>query len=128
MARKPPPEHTRFKPGQSGNPGGKLKVNPRFKNSERFTDNELKAVISKCFCMDKKQLIEAGNSEKLTGIELVIVRTLLTAANKGDYTRVAPLVERLCGRVQYTIGQVADEILDAKPQVVINLPAKDVTP
>jgi hypothetical protein len=100
MNKKGPPEHTRFKPGQSGNPGGKPKVSKELAAITSFNDAEMRKIISKYFRMDRPGLIEAGNSETLSSIELVIARALYEAARKGDLSKIMPLIERVCGRVK----------------------------
>ncbi len=97
--KKGPPEHTRFKKGQSGNPGGKPKLAADLAKISTYTDAELRKVISKYLRMIKAALIDAGNSEALPIIEIIIARTLVQAGNKGDFTRILPLIERVAGRV-----------------------------
>lgn len=97
--KKGPPEYTRFKKGQSGNPSGRPKVAKELASISTYTDAELRKVISKYLRMIKAALIEAGNSEALPIIEIIIARTLVQAGNKGDFTRIMPLIERVAGKV-----------------------------
>lgn len=71
-----PPKHTRFKPGQSGNPKG------RPKGAQGFTaelDRELKAIIT---------VTENGQMIKLSK-QRALVKSLLAKALKGDPRSVA---------------------------------------
>jgi hypothetical protein len=71
-----PPKHTRFKPGQSGNPKG------RPKGAQGFTaelDRELKAIIT---------VTENGQVIKLSK-QRALVKSLLAKALKGDAKSVA---------------------------------------
>lgn len=99
MTKRAPPEHSRFKKGQSGNPGGRPKCSKELAEIKTFNDMELKKVISKYLRMSKPELIKAGNSEDLPGIDLIIARTMVNAANKGDFSRIVYLIERVCGKV-----------------------------
>jgi hypothetical protein len=71
-----PPKHTRFKPGQSGNPKG------RPKGAQGFSaelDRELKAIIT---------VTENGQMIKLSK-QRALVKSLLAKALKGDTKSVA---------------------------------------
>ncbi|MEM9111446.1 MAG: DUF5681 domain-containing protein [Planctomycetota bacterium] len=66
-----PPMHTRFKPGQSGNPKGRPK---NTKDLEKLMDRELSRSI---------RVNENGQSKTVT-IREAINRTIVVAAAKGD--------------------------------------------
>lgn len=104
-----PPEHTRFKKGQSGNPSGKTKLAKELLAIKTFTNVELNRVISKYLRMDKKDLVTAGNSDALPGIEIIIARTMVNAANKGDFAKVQYLIERVCGKPSEAKPETPDD-------------------
>jgi hypothetical protein len=68
---KRPPVHSRFKPGQSGNPGGRPKGTQNFKT---LLDRILKEEVS---------LQDGAQSRKITKAE-AIMRRLVVGALKGD--------------------------------------------
>ena len=68
---KRPPVHSRFKPGQSGNPGGRPKGSQNFKT---LLDRILKEEVS---------LQDGSQSRKITKAE-AIMRRLIVGALKGD--------------------------------------------
>lgn len=70
MARPPPPEHSRFKPGQSGNPGGKP-VGVRNKLAATFLKS-LKAD----FDLHGKAAIEQAREKDVVGYLRVIAQVL----------------------------------------------------
>ena len=68
---KKPPEHTRWKPGQSGNPKGRPK---KVKDFEKLLDIELSRTL---------RVTEGGQQVTLTKRE-VILKSLVNDALKGD--------------------------------------------
>ena len=68
---KKPPEHTRWKPGQSGNPRGRPK---KVKDFEKLLDIELSRTL---------RITEGGQQVTLTKRE-VILKSLVNDALKGD--------------------------------------------
>lgn len=108
-----------FKKGQSGNPGGKPKLPKELKEIVQFTNAEMQRVISKYFRMDKEEINIAGDSTTLPMIEVVIARTIQSSAKYGDYHKVLPLVDRLCGKVKEMIEVDSNAPM---PQVIITLP------
>jgi len=89
MARAPtnskqrPPHHTRFKPGQSGNPKGRPKGSVNFRT---LIERELRKTVV---------IAENGRQKRLTKQE-VIVRRLAHDGIKGEY-RAIELLMKLAG-------------------------------
>jgi len=73
-----PPIHTRFKPGQSGNPSGRAKGSPNFKT---LFDKILKEEVS---------LREGADVRNVSKAE-AIMRTLVVGALKGDARSIGTL-------------------------------------
>ena len=67
-----PPEHSRFKPGQSGNPKGRPK---KTKDLDKLFDQELNRTL---------RIQEDGQFRSLTKRE-IIVKGVINAAMKGDH-------------------------------------------
>jgi hypothetical protein len=74
-----PPTHSQFKPGQSGNPKGRL---PRTRN--------LKTVVQQVV-EEQIQLREGGKSKRMSKFE-ALLRTLISRAFKGDTKAVASII------------------------------------
>jgi hypothetical protein len=85
-----PPEHTRFQPGQSGNPKGKPKG---AKNLATIVDNAIK---------EKVVVTENGKRRKRTKME-VAVKQVVNKAVIGDqkaFAQLIPLVQSNEGRAE----------------------------
>src|SRR6266571_1981468 len=73
-----PPEHSRFKPGQSGNPSG------RAKGSQNFT-----TLFNKV--LDEEIALRDGADVKKISKAEAIIRSVVVGAMKGDSRNVAVL-------------------------------------
>jgi hypothetical protein len=104
---KPPREH-QFKPGQSGNPGGKPKY--------LLTADKIKTLISKYMDMNKEQLQVAIQASTTPAIELAIASTIAQCIKAGDYSRLEALLQRSIGRVKDQL-----EISTPKPYIIERL-------
>ena len=97
-----PPRHTRFKPGQSGNPKGRPK---RIKDLEKLFDSELNQTL---------RINEGGQSRTITKRE-AIVKGLVHSALKGDH-RAQKLVVGFMQKHQdiddFEFDATAESILD----------------
>jgi hypothetical protein len=88
---KRPPGHTRFKPGQSGNPSGRAKGNQNFKS---LFHKILKEQVS---------LREGSDLRKVSKAE-AIMRSLIVGALKGDSRSLATMF-----RLAEQVGQFEDD-------------------
>jgi hypothetical protein len=86
-----PPLHTRFKPGQSGNPSGRVKGSKNLKTLFHQILNE------------QIPLIDGNQSKKITKAE-AIMRKLVIGALKGDSRSLMTLM-----RIAEHTGEFADD-------------------
>jgi hypothetical protein len=93
-----PPVHSRFKPGQSGNPSGRVKGSKNLKTLFHQILNE------------QIPLIDGNQSKKITKAE-AIMRKLVIGALKGDSRSLMTLM-----RIAEQTGEFAD---DAKNEQLI---------
>jgi hypothetical protein len=96
-----PPKHTRFKPGQSGNPRGRPKGT---KNLKTDLMEEL----------GEKILIREGDHPRQVSKQRALVKALLTRALKGD-VRAANLLLSMMMRLFDTGEGAPDEVEDLRP-------------
>lgn len=105
MARKPPPIHTQFKPGQSGNPGGKKK--------QLLTKDKVSAIIGKVADNSFEQVKDLVGKETATMLERTVASIFLEAYNKADASKLEFLFQRSIGKVteQIDVKQIEPFIL-----------------
>jgi hypothetical protein len=101
-----PPERTRWRKGQSGNPSGKRKKPANF-------GNDLMAELAEVI-----QLTEGGNVRRITK-QRALIKALTAAAIKGN-TRAANLLINCCARViEGDLEGQARAELDAKDRKIV---------
>jgi hypothetical protein len=96
-----PPKHTRFKPGQSGNPRGRPKGT---KNLKTDLLEEL----------GEKILVQEGGQARKLSKQRAVVKTLVNRTLKGD-ARAANLVLSMMNRLLDTGEGTPDELEDLHP-------------
>lgn len=89
------PAEKRFKPGQSGNPGGK----PR----GLLTRAQVEACMGTMASMSREELQEVISNKKSTMLQIMVASIMAQAAKLGDPNRMEFLLQR-------TIGKVADNV------------------
>jgi hypothetical protein len=104
-----PPKHTRFKPGQSGNPRGRPKGT---KNLKTDLMEELA----------EKILIREGDHARQVSKQRALLKALLTRGLKGD-VRAANLVLSMMMRLLDTGEEALDDVEDLRPDELAILEA-----
>lgn len=90
-----PPEHTRFKKGQSGNPGGRPKLPKHLRKVKDWVPLEMRRTIIMYLRMSKAKL-EAllKESHKLPMFEALIASIIANAYKTGDLAKFEFLLNR----------------------------------
>ena len=125
MAGKPP-DHVKWKPGQSGNPSGRPKG--------ILTSDQVRALIGRFWGMTREQLHVVVQDQKSSMGEIMVASIMAKCAKDGDYTRLDGLLNR-------TIGKVKEQVeVTSKPSLrllnpdgsiraeCVQVPAKELTP
>ncbi len=91
MAGKPP-DHLKWKPGQSGNPSGRPKGQLR--------RDDVEATIGRFAKLTREELQVIVQSPKSTMLDIMIAGIMAKAAKDGDYARLQFLLDRSIGKVK----------------------------
>ena len=94
-----PPVETRFKKGVAANPGGRPKLSPELKAIKQLTTDELKRTISKYFRTTFEKLEEIDKNPKETGLNRLLVSSILRAIKEGDPYKAEALFQRCLGKI-----------------------------
>ncbi len=112
MSRPDPPLHSRWKPGQSGNPSGSRK---RALTQEKYTELVEKLVLD----TPHEELRAIVDEKKGHALQIMLASGILEAIDKGDYSRLESLLARTLGRVKDVVETHVhnyDGELDKEPQ------------
>lgn len=91
-----------WKPGQSGNPGGKLSLPPELRAIRGYTREECSRIVARYGRMECEALTELtrDGAPKLPALDAAIIRIFQEAITKGDFMRLSFLLDRAIGKVQ----------------------------
>lgn len=92
MSERPQNKHLRpFKPGQSGNPGGRPK--------QLLTKEKVKGILGKFADMTRQQLQDIIKNPESSMLEIMVASIMAKAAKSGDFSRMNFILDRSIGRV-----------------------------
>lgn len=97
MPAPPPPMHTRWVKGQSGNPGGKPK--------QVLTGAHVQALIGKLWMKTPSELEAMGADENTPMLDATVANVMLAARRTGDLSKLEGLLARTVGKVPEIIEQ-----------------------
>jgi len=120
MPRKPPADK-QFKPGQSGNPGGRPKLPEDVKEARQLNRVEFERIVNRHLWMTKAQLQEAIKDPAAPLIETMVGTLIAKAIQAGDHIRLEFILCRLIGKVQERI-----EISTPEPFILRKLSGEEI--
>lgn len=100
MAKKLPPVETRFKPGQSGNPGGKPKLPQELKRTDKLSKIKFREYLNKFIHMTKTELVAELQKPGSTMLEQLVGGMIARTVKDQDPVRANFLLDRLIGKVK----------------------------
>lgn len=108
-----------FKKGNPGRPKGSVVVPKAVKEMNRV---EVEKLITKYMKMNRTALAKVAKNLKTPTVDLMIIKIITTAINKGDYTRFSFLLDRTIGKVKESVD-VTNSDGSMKGTVVVTLPS-----
>lgn len=99
MPRKPPPKHSQFQKGKSGNPEGSRAHNPALKALKKITIESYREIIELVMTSDVRAIKAIAEDPKSTGLQVGIAVAFLKAIKNGDYTVIERIAERIVGKI-----------------------------
>jgi hypothetical protein len=90
VKRPPPPQLSPWKPGQSGNPGGKPK--------SAMGAKDMAMLICKLFNTSKKDVMAILDNSDLKAVEHIVARQISICMEKGDVGTFIALCDRAFGK------------------------------
>lgn len=103
MAKKLPPEHTRFKPGQSGNSGGRPKLTDKDRIVQKLTRETWNELSEKMMTCTKDQLEALIAAECPMEVE-TFIRHMLAINEDPDWHAYEKYLARRIGPVKQDIN------------------------
>jgi hypothetical protein len=104
LGKKPKIENLKpFKPGQSGNPGGRAKLPEDIKEARKLNQIELERVINKYLYLDHADFEAEIKRPGVPMLELMLASIVKAAAQKGDQLRLDFILNRVIGKVKERI-------------------------
>lgn len=96
---KPPPAHSRFKKGQSGNPEGGRAHNPALKALRKLTVESYREIIELVLTGNVAAIKKIAENPASTGLQVGISVAFLKAIKSGDYNVIERIAERIVGKI-----------------------------
>jgi len=92
-----------FKPGQSGNPGGKIKLPPDVRENKKYTAIAVTRLLNEFLNMSFEQIKERISAPGTPSLDLMIGKIVAEAVKTGDHARLNFIFDRMIGKVKETI-------------------------
>lgn len=93
-----PPEQHRFKPGQSGNPAGRL-PNPIPRALKELTVESYRKVIEAVCAGNLDELRRMVKDPKISALQVGVANAFIKALTSGDYATIERIAERIVGKI-----------------------------
>ncbi|QMV49849.1 MAG: terminase small subunit [Mu-like cryoconite phage AB09] len=84
-----------FKAGESGNPGGAIKIPEALKEARKLNRVQLEIVLNKYMHMTSDESSAAANDPTTVKLDRIILKVIELAEHTGDFRALAFLLDRL---------------------------------
>lgn len=93
-----------FKPGQSGNPGGRVKETHSMKEIRKLTQQQIEEMASLILNGNVDELKRIAQSSESSTLQVWISSGAITGIKKGDMGALNAILDRIVGKVKTPIG------------------------
>ena len=91
---------TSFKKGETGNKGGRPKMDPEIKELLNLTKSAYREIALKYLNMSKKETLALKENDEMSMLEWAFVKCILVIHKKGDYATLDKMMDRVIGKVK----------------------------
>lgn len=88
-----------FKKGESGNPNGRPHEKPEVRALKRLTKSRFEDVAHRYINSTVDELQDKFRDPSTPALDLILIKVLIDAANKGDIGKLNFFLERLIGKI-----------------------------
>lgn len=116
------PEHTRFKPGESGNPNGRPRKFVSQLREQGYKLAEVNDTIQVLMSMDLEELKTVFENPKATVLEKTVAAAIKKGIEKGSLFSIETLLTRVYGKPKETQQVTSDtriEIVHKKGETIL---------
>jgi hypothetical protein len=99
-----------WKPGQSGNPSGMPRIPDALRGIHSLTQLEVVKVVSKYARMTREELQRAITATDIPMLELAVASVFAQSAKRGDYQRLAFLLDRAIGKPKEVVEDTESKL------------------
>lgn len=92
-----------FKPGQSGNPGGRALQTTKMKDLKKLTTTQLEELASLILTSNIEKLNEIAKSPTSSVLQVWVASGAMTGIKRGDLNALNAILDRIIGRVGVSI-------------------------
>lgn len=112
-----PPEHSRFKPGKSGNPKGRPRKYVSLLKEQGYKISEINDCIQAMMAMTLSELKEVWDNPQATVLEKTIAAAMKKSIEMGSLYSIETLLDRVYGKPKETV----DNTVSGAIKVTLNL-------
>jgi cobalamin biosynthesis protein CobD/CbiB len=93
-----PPEHSKFKPGESGNPNGRPRKLVSLLKAQGYKLSEINDTLMALLSMDMTELKEAFENPSATVLEKAVAGAIRKSIEKGSLYNIETIITRAMGK------------------------------
>jgi hypothetical protein len=93
----------KWKPGESGNPGGRPKLPEDIREARKVNRVEVDRVLNRFMNLSRAEIQTITNDPKAPALEFLLASMIIQGHLEGDYKRISFVFDRLIGSVAQNV-------------------------